>query len=141
VLNRGESEKDIDLYFIPLENPDYPPTDPVKLKEWLTSMWGQPDSFVSPYEYVGGNDIGAAPRARARVVRAPINLGAPAPAAANPAFVGQGFDQIGWAAGLVNQAVAPPAPPEPAPEPGSAYKYRLRFWRKGDRVDVFIIGS
>lgn len=46
VLNNGESQKDLDLYFLPLQNPKFPTDNPENLVSWLTKMWG-------PYETMG----------------------------------------------------------------------------------------
>lgn len=40
VLNKGESEKDLDLYFLPLDNSGNPPQSQ-ELTEWLETMWGK----------------------------------------------------------------------------------------------------
>lgn len=44
VLNNGISYKDIDLYFLPLENPaiNGGKAEPKALAVWLTEMWGHP---------------------------------------------------------------------------------------------------
>jgi hypothetical protein len=42
VLNKGESNKDLDLFFLPMDStkPDAPKTDPAGLIEWLDGLWG-----------------------------------------------------------------------------------------------------
>lgn len=46
VLNKGRSEKDLDLYFLPMGQ-QRNPLEPIKLLEWLEGMWGM-------YEQIGG---------------------------------------------------------------------------------------
>lgn len=41
VLNNGRSYKDIDLYFLPLDNPKESPTSLNGLRNWLDEMWGE----------------------------------------------------------------------------------------------------
>jgi hypothetical protein len=50
VLNRGESTKDIDLYFLPYEGSQRPPAQPDALIQWLTKMWGQPTPIGAEYD-------------------------------------------------------------------------------------------
>lgn len=40
VLNRGHSNKDLDLYFLPLDRADLPPQSD-KLMTWLEVLWGE----------------------------------------------------------------------------------------------------
>lgn len=40
VLNKGQSDKDVDLYFLPLNNDKYK-EDKQGLLVWLESLWGQ----------------------------------------------------------------------------------------------------
>lgn len=47
VLNRGYSEKDLDLYFLPLGEPKVMPTQLVK---WLDTMWGEGEDIGENYE-------------------------------------------------------------------------------------------
>lgn len=49
VLNRGESEKDIDLYFLPLDNPALPAPNLDGLVKWLTKLWGIPKNLDENY--------------------------------------------------------------------------------------------
>jgi hypothetical protein len=39
VLNSGHSDKDCDVYFLPLDNGDV--ADPIGLLDWLNSLWGE----------------------------------------------------------------------------------------------------
>ena len=47
VLNNGVSEKDVDLYFLPLDN--QPPIRPDKLVEWLEGLWGKGENLCKEY--------------------------------------------------------------------------------------------
>src|SRR5882672_8106898 len=46
VLNAGKSDKDIDLYFLPLENKRESPANIGDLTQWLVTLWGE-------YEVIG----------------------------------------------------------------------------------------
>lgn len=48
VVNKGTSDKDVDLYFHPLDNGKS--SDLSGLMEWLTSMWGEYEPIGSEYE-------------------------------------------------------------------------------------------
>lgn len=48
VLNVGFSEKDLDLYFLPMDNPEHP-TDPDKLSGWLDTCWGKATDLFGDY--------------------------------------------------------------------------------------------
>lgn len=41
VLNKGESKKDLDLYFLPLEDRPWPQANSTGLIKWLEGMWGE----------------------------------------------------------------------------------------------------
>src|SRR5688572_13535420 len=47
VLNKGQSKKDLDLYFISLDNNGKPKPD--ELIKWLESMWGKSESMWQDY--------------------------------------------------------------------------------------------
>jgi len=47
VLNKGESEKDLDLYFLPMNNEKE--AEPNKLIEWLETMWDKSESVGRAY--------------------------------------------------------------------------------------------
>lgn len=53
VLNLGVSEKDLDLYFLPLDNgkklENGKATDIDKLVEWLSGLWGKPENLYKDY--------------------------------------------------------------------------------------------
>jgi hypothetical protein len=46
VVNKGESSKDLDLYFLPLDNGDAP--DRLGLEIWLSDMWGDGEPISDP---------------------------------------------------------------------------------------------
>ena len=46
VLNKGESDKDLDLYFLPLGNQH---SNPRELVSWLSNMWGTPRDMAEDY--------------------------------------------------------------------------------------------
>ena len=48
VLNKGSSEKDLDLYFLPMENGL--PSKADDLVQWLTSLWGTPEDLKGEYD-------------------------------------------------------------------------------------------
>lgn len=49
VMNNGKSEKDLDLYFLPLDNGNKP--DPDGLQKWLISLWGEPSEIGDQEAY------------------------------------------------------------------------------------------
>lgn len=49
VLNNGFSKKDVDLYFLPLNNSSYQ-EKPKELVEWLVSMWGKGNDIKNSSE-------------------------------------------------------------------------------------------
>lgn len=48
VLNKGESHKDLDLFFLPLDNPDVE-SKPDDLKAWLEVPWGPGEDLYRDY--------------------------------------------------------------------------------------------
>jgi hypothetical protein len=48
VINNGRSSKDLDLYFLPLDNGHTPKTD--ELVSWLNLMWGKCELLSKNYE-------------------------------------------------------------------------------------------
>jgi hypothetical protein len=110
VLNKGESTKDLDLYFISLVNKNNPHKTE-ELVEWLTSLWGKPSKIGDNYNKAQGiYDSG------------PLNL-------APSHFVTAHPD---------GTIVAEVSPSTSASQP-SIYKERLKFLRGEDRIDVFVI--
>lgn len=49
VLNKGESKKDLDLFFLPMEN-GKAKSDPDRLLGWLKSLWGEGATFESAHQ-------------------------------------------------------------------------------------------
>jgi hypothetical protein len=46
VLNNGISNKDLDIYFLPLDNGNEP--DPEGVKLWLSQVWGRQVLWIEP---------------------------------------------------------------------------------------------
>lgn len=126
VLNKGTSEKDLDLYFLPLDNKDLA-TNEIGLIGFLQEIWGMGTSLgdygrVNPFEVVPADD------AFGRVIR-------------------QNQDHIDE---FIENALFNGIQPIAAPlsydiettkaKPVSAYKSKMKFTRSGgDRIDVFIL--
>ena len=158
VLNRGESKKDIDLYFLPLENSKLAKADPGALIDWLVKLWGD---FTPIGQDYGREDeppearegtLGAVERATnswwhssSQQERLIVdNTGFPTfstetlqdvfnnstPIQGVQAGVGlTALTELTW------QTTAIPLKPRTG-----AYKYKLQFNRRGvDRIDVFIV--
>lgn len=146
VLNNGESQKDLDLYFLPLQNPKFPTNNPDNLVSWLTKMWG-------PYETIGENydDTGIPPLPVAPQTPYELLVSASAPLdTGNLGFQSTPTRSSGVGRRLNN-------PPQTTPSDGlyyqseevlqilpmptltGVYKYTLKFNRRGDRIDVFIL--
>ena len=53
VLNNGSSDKDLDVYFLPLDNGDV--MDPAGLLQWLSTVWGEWEPIQNEH-YVGSNN-------------------------------------------------------------------------------------
>lgn len=128
VLNNGTSDKDLDLYFLPFNNPNIAKEDTHGLLEWLSKLWGEPKT-IGEYPDQPSDD---GPVLR----RGPPGAVAPPPP---PQY-------------LVNEDEPMPAPPDSdvewarnlSPKKNkkieSSYKYTLKFERAGnDRIDVFVI--
>jgi hypothetical protein len=123
VLNRGGSDKDIDLYFHPMCNPDLK-EDSAGLMNFLMSIWGKAEDIDKDYGEVEGEDedYWAPPQEPLWHVN----------------------DDLG---GALRQLVQPAQVPAWHVEykafkakPRKIYKYRSKFIRGGgDRIDVFIL--
>jgi hypothetical protein len=50
VLNKGESKKDLDLYFLPMNNGEKVGT-PNELVAWLDGLWGRGESLLGSIDY------------------------------------------------------------------------------------------
>lgn len=113
VLNNGESKKDIDLYFLPLDNTKLAQPNPGSLIDWLVKMWGN-------YEIIGDN-YGMEPDQPTLNTLTGDSLTSEA----------ERLRPMSW---QVEPVVLP------TPKPNSAYKYMLKFTRNsGDRIDAFIL--
>lgn len=53
VVNKGQSNKDLDLYFLPMGGFDVSKKKPQsdKLLKYLSKMWGEPDPIAKTYGY------------------------------------------------------------------------------------------
>lgn len=170
VLNRGESKKDIDLYFLPLMNHKlFPKANPGELLEWLEKMWGAPLSIGQEYgeaetvsfdiETPAAGPAIAAPPTAPPIPTPGIPI-AQSPFIYRPAVLttSRRIANSLWAndSALERFIFSEPAPsvpsvPElgwndlsPAPiEPRATgpYVYKLKYNRRGDRIDVFILRS
>ena len=156
VLNTGSSEKDLDLYFLPLNSADIK-EDTHGMLEWLTKLWGEPRTIGQyPDEPIqtgnSGRRLGATAMPRLDRVGGqwvvqrnpgPPQVAPPAPPqflvnedepVPTPAveYASNAQNDVEWARSLSAQ------PKKKRPE--SSYKYKLKFERAGnDRIDVFII--
>ena len=137
VLNNGASDKDLDLYFLPFNNPNVAKEDTTGMLEWLSKLWGEPRTIGEYPENQGAPTggmrriVAVAPsvtRTRQWVSSTPVT----------PTFVNEDEPMS-----------APPAQevdtywsgnPIPKKKVESRYKYKLKFERAGnDRIDVFIL--
>lgn len=50
VMNKGISEKDLDLYFLPLDNPTLAKANPQELINWLVTLWGDYSPIGKEYD-------------------------------------------------------------------------------------------
>lgn len=169
VLNTGRSEKDVDLYFLPLENGK--PREDGKLVDYLVQLWGgnfeqigseygegageekqnaaegpgNPEeplfgAFVAPRRRAGGPRVGNPPVLGQRVLVEP-------PAPLNPFWNENAVFQMPppqFVPGNWNGEEFQPRPAqgvaEPPPPGPSVYRWKLKFIRSGnDRIDCFII--
>lgn len=142
VLNKGYSDKDLDLYFLPMHNEAvFPKVSPSDLLDWLASMWGKYTSLGD--EYKDSHAEPQMPRVNAMDV-GEIRWNADPPPAAPPAAVraaaggprggfeirGDGRMFYGGSELIKKSAVTS----------SRGYTYRVKFIRGGhDRVDVFIL--
>lgn len=120
VLNLGESDKDLDLVILPLDNKAHP-ENVTGLVTWLTGLWGdgeaigaayaEPDELSTPiYGFHEGSPY----------VKVPYKGG------------DHVFDWEVYRADTYHRANTAP--------PRQIYRYKLKFMRSGDdRIDVFII--
>lgn len=136
VLNKGQSEKDLDLYFLPMGTE---PTKPAELIQLLDRLWGKGTDLFKEYEqkaksngmnhvYVfDANDFEVFKRAalkegswsRCNVVVEP---------ALNGGFV-------------YRVTISDFLEEKDTDNKNNPYSYKLKYERSGDRIDVFIIGE
>lgn len=149
VLNTGESDKDLDLYFLPFNNTKVAKEDDSGLIQWLSKLWGEP-RVIGNYDQPDPEPIDLSlPRAgRPRLeqdgdgrwllrTEPRRNLGnqlrrlaedGPIPTPARIAEADQAIDRM---ARYLDQTTE---------EAKSSYKHKLKFNRAGsDRIDVFIV--
>jgi hypothetical protein len=119
VLNFGESGKDIDLYFLPMNNSEYDES-PEKLILWLEKLWGK-------YKKIG--DYGKEMKFKGvnfnwdEIIPTPGQLNAPPTNAPFPE----------------DNPFIPPKKKTKWSGP-TVYKFKLKFVRPdGNRIDVFIL--
>lgn len=125
VLNLGESEKDIDLYFLPLENPKFSER-PIQLLNYLEDVWGGYEGLGEEYEL------------EARYHEEDEPFRPPQPGEVEPA---QQYRAMAEAIDLPpDLAEILYGRPKAKPKPRIVYQFKLKFIRAGgDRIDVFII--
>lgn len=154
VLNAGESENDLDLYFLPYTGMEANDTG---LVEWLTSLWGRPtrpgDSGMKRIQYTPsvfstastGGPLANFVRVNGQWV---VRQTAPTP----PAYyvdesmpVSASFDEPEDEDEDEDEPedeinVAPIQPTATPVQATGAYRHTLKFQRVGnDRIDVFIV--
>ena len=127
VLNVGKSGKDLDLYFLPLDNSKFGEPKPADLVGWLSKLWGRPEPIGQEYEDDPIKIKEDAPFDPAEPINAVQQVRAPW----NPQPVEELIFKKAYAPGIVKV---------PLPRTNGAYKYKLKFIRKGgDRIDVFVV--
>jgi hypothetical protein len=132
VLNYGESDKDIDLYFLPFNNPNYQ-EDSEGLVLWLEKLWGRPSNIgdYSKPKINFKNWLDELTPAQVRFVRVE-----------NPDGT---FDVVQEPIGINEDNPYPAPPKKPKKEQKvwegpTVYKRKLKFVRPdGNRIDVFIL--
>jgi hypothetical protein len=116
VLNNGESKKDLDLYFIPFNNPKFPQSTE-GLIDWLESLWGTPRELGQEYFESASSPLRYDPNR-----------------AAEPGYLSnwEAYRDVNGRMAM-RRVNAPPPVPQP-------YSYCFKFLRSGgDRIDVFIL--
>lgn len=109
VLNKGTSDKDIDLVFLPFNNKKYP-EDLTGMMEWLTKMWGIPVPIESyEYEPISREELQTT-KGEARA----------------DFFVLQNGEGNFYYARKVEST-------------GSCYRSKWKFTRDGDRIEIFVV--
>ena|SRR3990167_4283139 len=135
VLNNGMSDKDLDLYFLPFNNPNVAKENTQGLLDWLSKLWGEPKQ-IGEYPDQPNDPIRPVVPRIARVGDQWVIQGGPIQRAPIPPPI-------------LNEDEPMPAPPPeawvrdlavPKKRVVSSYRYKLKFERAGnDRIDVFVI--
>lgn len=135
VLNNGTSDKDLDLYFLPLENDSIAKGNIDGLLDWLAGLWGEPAAIGSSAEDVEPPPQ-AAPNRLPQMRR--VNGQWVIQAAPPPVYVNEDEPMVAppvednafnWARNLSPKRIE-----------SSSYKRKYKFQRGGgDRIDVFIL--
>lgn len=132
VLNKGVSEKDLDLYFLPMDNSKDYPIRQDQLVTFLNEVWG----YGVPLGDYGRDD--ALTRALYNAVPPPAAYNMNEVVQANADYVDE-FIENALFNGAMSYDVETSLKPKPK-EPVSSYKKKLKFTRSGgDRIDVFIL--
>jgi hypothetical protein len=127
VLNKGFSEKDLDLYFLPMGQG---PENPTELIQFLTKLWGTGEDLFKEYakDFPEIMDTDEFIRFKNHHIYHP------------DLYHVEGI--------LVDRAfrykVTYVGPPVVAPDKNlqpSVYSHKLKYMRGSDRIDVFIIGN
>lgn len=136
VLNAGHSEKDLDLYFLPLDNKKLGKENSSGLLGYLRGLWGEPEPIDKDYEEaenpiphgpegvyaVGNNDVPLRDWGWVAVPPAWRDI------ANEEAPVAQFNIPMKWD---IAKTVEPKR---------GVYKFKLKYVRpSGDRIDVFIL--
>lgn len=159
VLNKGESEKDLDLYFLPMGSDSGIKEEPGELVKWLSSLWGEPEPIGK--DYAGPDPDGQLEKQvqdyyykindqHAAYVNEPVVVDNRLPAAYQRGPEGQRVVAVPdpykfvvnwdiakesmWSTASTTSTISKASPK-------SAYKYRLKFIRPSDedRIDVFVL--
>lgn len=169
VLNKGESTKDVDLFFLPLCNPAIAVGNAKDLVTWLIKLWGQYESLGKDYAMSTSSSSYTDARIEqtlsfdvetpARTVTPPV-LSRPYSPSPPPTYPPPSADAVvpanlwgsiirsaansNWfvrSSSAVELFSAPFPEIQEAPEPsvGSPYLYKMKFNRRGDRIDVFVM--
>lgn len=124
VLNKGTSDKDVDLYFLPLDNKKLPVlTD--KLVNYLNNLWGSPEVIGKEYEEEPPDNL--VPNGPEYIQAAPhhwfvedVDITTPAQRFRAP---------LTYTVSTTRKAMNT-----------TVYKYKLKYTRSNnDRIDVFIL--
>lgn len=159
VLNSGESEKDIDLYFLPMGSDSGIKEEPGELVKWLSSLWGEPELIGK--DYAGPDPDGQLEKQvqdyyykineqHAAYVNEPVVVDNRLPAAYQRGPEGQRVVAVpdpykfvvNW--DITKDYMGSITSSSTTISKGSAksaYKYRLKFIRPSDedRIDVFVL--